>query len=252
MTSASSCADLVPSQDSGLQVEHAGSVIPIRHSPNWSGYQVSGATYTAVTAHWTIPTGTGPSPTAFAYSSGWVGVGTGNDTNHPLIQAGSDSYGNGGSGRTNHLWWEVYPRNHSQTVYNSTILDGDSLTVTVTASSTRATFHFVDTSSNLNLTYSYSASLGSPQTAEWIHERPRINGSLPYLAKANYSFSAGQAQCVGCGSWLTISGLSPTAYVMYNCKQTAELAQPGPLSSDGKGFTSTWKGYGGGANDVGC
>ena len=150
-------------------------VIPIQDSANWAGYVVTVGTYTQVTGRWVIPTASGPSPTAFAYSSSWVGIGSGNNSTHLLIQAGSQSDGNGSSARSNALWWEVFPLNSTQHGYDSTSLAGDTVVVTVTASTTKGT---VTSSTRMHFGVVRTAVARHPRSSRWTLARSRA-GCLP-------------------------------------------------------------------------
>jgi len=74
---------------------------------NWSGYALSGSTYTAVTGCWTVPTVTYTS--GDTYSSDWIGID--GDNNDDLIQTGTEQDWSGGvEGPAQYsAWWEILP-----------------------------------------------------------------------------------------------------------------------------------------------
>ncbi|HTW89309.1 MAG TPA: G1 family glutamic endopeptidase [Candidatus Binataceae bacterium] len=172
-------------------------------STNWSGYALAHKkpAFTSVTGSWTVP----PVQQAFGscsdgwdYSSQWVGID--GLTNSLLFQAGSeaDAYCSGGS--TSELyrpWIEWLPESEIVLTYSNgdplPFAPGDYLIVTVTATgwsngqSSTGTLLYTDVTQNWQASEAVTAaSLGGTyivgDSAEWIVERPEVDGSLANLA----------------------------------------------------------------------
>jgi hypothetical protein len=101
----------------------------IQFSSNWSGYAITGTTFTTTTADWTQPaiTCSGRHETDM---SPWVGI-DGYSTN-TVEQTGSSGDCDG-STKDYYAWYEMYPRN--VVVINKTVEPGDQFTGTVTHTS---------------------------------------------------------------------------------------------------------------------
>ncbi|HEX4059393.1 MAG TPA: G1 family glutamic endopeptidase [Streptosporangiaceae bacterium] len=101
----------------------------IQFSSNWSGYAITGTTFTTTTASWTQPaiTCSGSHETDM---SPWVGI-DGYSTS-TVEQTGSSGDCDGSS-KDYYAWYEMYPRN--VVVINKTVKPGDQFTGTVTHTS---------------------------------------------------------------------------------------------------------------------
>lgn len=145
-------------------------------SENWSGYAITGGTYTSVTGTWTVPTVT-PSPTD-AYSSSWVGIDGYDDSD--LIQAGTEQDSIGGRAAY-HAWWEILPAAETP-ISSITVSPGDTVQASISqGTGGRWTISIQDLTSARTFTtqQSYSGPLSS---AEWIEEAPQVNGSISPMA----------------------------------------------------------------------
>lgn len=174
-------------------------------SSNWSGYALvpnSGAQpYSAIQGGWIVPTVKQPPQTCsggWDYSSQWVGIGGVSDAF--LLQAGSDAdvyCDAGGNTPEYYPWIEWLPAAETVLYANSSrtplpFAAGDYLVVTVTAFqwsggvSNNGTLSFTDATQGWTISLTFTAaSLGGSevtgQSAEWIVERPEVNGSLATL-----------------------------------------------------------------------
>lgn len=144
-------------------------------SSNWSGYAVSGSSFTSVTGHWTVPA-VSPSRKA-TYSSDWVGIDGFN--NSSLIQTGTESDYYNGSAHYD-AWWEILPA--AETVIPSiSVQPGDVMTASVTQGlGSTWTITIIDSrGGSFTTTQTYTG----PQTsAEWIEEAPTVGGRVAPLA----------------------------------------------------------------------
>jgi hypothetical protein len=127
---------------------------------------------------------------------------------------------------------------------------GDSMSSSVSVVGSEWTLAITDSSSS-HKGWTFSTSIafsGAAQSsAEWVVERPEVcsntyygsSCSLASLADfGSVSFSDATATTTG-GSSEPISSYSDTAIEMVN--GSTLLAVPGPLNSNGEGFTDTWK-----------
>jgi Peptidase A4 family len=154
-------------------------------SNNWSGYGVSGGTYTAVQGTWVVPSVSyqsySGSPKVEA-SSTWIGIG-GQESDPTLIQTGTMQVA-GPTGETQYFaWYEILPDTEvpiSPKQYP--VKAGDTITATIkctAACGSYALSTWLITLTNANrwpkpysITLQYASSLTS---VEWIVEGPCIN-----------------------------------------------------------------------------
>lgn len=143
-------------------------------SSNWSGYVRTGATFHAATAKWTVPKVAATAGNTF--SASWVGIDGFSNSN--LIQTGTESDFVGGAAQYD-AWWEILPAAETP-VFK--VKPGDVMTAAVKkVSGTTWSIRITDTTSGK----SFSAQkryTGAGTSAEWIQERPLVNGALATLA----------------------------------------------------------------------
>jgi hypothetical protein len=148
-------------------------------SSNWSGYAVTGVTYSSVTAKWIVPV-VSASRNA-TYSSDWVGID--GFKNSSLIQTGTESDYYNGSAHYD-AWWEILPA--AETVIPSIkVKPGDTVTASITkglSSSWRITI--TDGSQSFTTTQTYR---GPRTSAEWIEEAPTVGGRIAPLANYGHT-----------------------------------------------------------------
>lgn len=143
-------------------------------SSNWSGYAITGSTYSSVTAQWVVPAVAASRKST--YSSNWVGIDGYN--NSDLIQTGTESDYYNGSAHYD-AWWEILPA--AETVIPSiSVRPRDTVTASITKGSGSSwTITITDGSQKFTTTQTYTG----PQTsAEWIEEAPTVGGRVAPLA----------------------------------------------------------------------
>jgi Peptidase A4 family len=207
---------------------------------NWSGYVVNSHNYSDAEAEWTLPYANGVTGTS-DYSCAWVGIGLGDSSSFPLMQAGTESDYLGGTLQY-YLWYEVYP-DTAKVHTDAAVEPGDNVGVHVTYTTSGPEFHLWDTTRNFNQDLKVSGSWDNDGHAEWIYERTTFDGVINYLADAPPSFTEAQAVITG-GGWTPLGDLPATAIDMYNCPETQELAYPGAISSSGYNFTEHYLHHG--------
>jgi len=212
------------------------------YSYNWSGYAQNGKAtkkFTAVKSYWTVPTvKAGVSGTQ--YSSDWVGVD--GYSNSKLVQDGTEADNVNGKAQYS-SWTEILPAASVNTPL--TIHAGDKMEGLVEE---YATNKWEMTVSDLTSGKSYTkkVSYTTPeQSAECVHERPEVGGSLANLAAtSNVSFNPGDYSTAAAGKtpvWQAmekaISGETVYQMFMINNADTAVIASPSLPNSAKDGFT---------------
>jgi hypothetical protein len=242
----SSCAGLHPGGRRGsslpasaVRARPAGQT-QASDSQNWTGNVVHNNTYSDVEADWTLPFASGVSGTN-DYSSSWVGIGLGDSSQFPLMQAGSESDWLNGT-QHYYLWIEVFPQ-QSEVIKDGAVSGGDSVGAHVTYTTAGPKFHIWDLTRNFNGDYQTPGSWSNDGHAEWIYERPRQgNGKLPYLADAAATFT--QAQATVSGTQFPLGQLPHVALDMYNCPETQQIAGALGISANGLSFATQYLHHG--------
>jgi hypothetical protein len=221
-----------------LSATAGGAATSLRHAPihkitnstssNWSGYAVTGSTFTNVSAAWTQPSATCSGGTA--YSSFWVGLD--GDTSNTVEQTGTDADCSGSTPQY-YAWYEMYPK--FPVNLNNTVRPGDKMTASVTTDG-RGGFTLTISDTTQGWTNTQNARLKSAKlaSAEVIAEAPSSSGGvLPLANFGTVSFSNAKAN----GALLTSStpGIDPITMA----SGSTVKAQPSSISSGA--FSVTWK-----------
>lgn len=197
-------------------------------SRNWSGYVATGATYTAVSATWTVPT---PDPTVTGTDATWVGIGGVGSTD--LIQAGTGATVAADGTVTYEAWTETLPQ--STRTVGLAIHGGDTVSVRIAEESSglwRVTIENGTTGQSYATTLRYASSHVS---AEWIEEAPSIGrGIAPLDAFGTVGFRSAATVANGATTSLAAAGAKPVT--MTNAVGQA-LAVPSAIGADGGSFT---------------
>jgi hypothetical protein len=146
-------------------------------SPNWSGYAVTGETFTDVVGSWVQPTATCPAKKQ-QDAAFWVGIDGYSRSDDAVEQIGTDSDCNKGKPDVPHYyaWWEMdtATSTHSNTI-PETVSPGDHMTAEVSGSDGVYTPTLTDVG---KWSYSPGPQTQSPappaSSAEWIAEAPSI------------------------------------------------------------------------------
>jgi hypothetical protein len=102
----------------------------INYSDNWSGYAVTGSTFTTATASWTQNAGTCTSGDGETDMSPWVGL---DGFSSSTVEQTGTSVDCDGASADYYAWYEMYPAN--VIIINKTVKAGDQFTGTVTHTS---------------------------------------------------------------------------------------------------------------------
>ena len=206
----------------------------------WSGYMVASdvqnqsAIVISISASWTVPE-VKPSENN-TFSGAWVGIGGyGEDT---LIQTGTEQeYINGRSAY--YAWYELLP-DHLIRIPSLHVRSGDLITASVSPVSENAStwsieINDVTRGEQFKKVVVYNSSMRS---AEWIVERPKVNGTISTLANfGNVTFTECKATINGVTG--TVGNFSYTKLVMHEDGDTS-LVSVSSLDGKGSGFTVTY------------
>jgi len=206
---------------------------------NWSGYivasdiQNSSPVLSSVSASWTVPE-IKPSENN-TFSGVWIGMGGyGEDT---LIQTGTEQeYVNGRV--VYYAWYELLP-DYLVRILNIHVRAGDTVTASISlinenTSSWSIEIADVTRGQHFRKTFVYNSSRLS---AEWVVERPKVNGTISTLADfGNVTLTECKATIDGVTG--VISSFSYAQFVMYN--QELQLVTVSPLNDDGSSFTVSY------------
>jgi hypothetical protein len=204
-------------------------------STNWSGYLSTSGTFTTISANWTVPSVSG-NGTSTSADGTWVGIG--GVTTADLIQAGTEDSVSASGHVTTNAFYETLPAT-SQTVYSMTVSAGDSMSVSLTETSTSEwTISIIDNTTSQTYTRSiYYTSTNS--SAEWVEEDPSYtNGSMiPFDDFGTVTFSNASITKNGTVDNLNTGDALPIT--MVNSSNTP-IATPSAIEDGGSSFSITY------------
>jgi hypothetical protein len=219
-------------------------------SYNWSGYVTSGATFTSVVGHWTVPS-VNCSGSATSVASQWVGI-DGWTGDGVVEQDGTETDCSSGTAKY-YAWYELYGDSGNPSVNNGAqvplpssdvVEPGDVITAIVTIANSEWEFDLTDFRGVSRAWFYVSPAVpeyspAPPQSyAEWIVECS--SGCASPLANfGSVTFTGSNATAGGQSS--PISALPFTGVGLYNGSNVL-VATPGPLVASGDGFTDTYDG----------
>jgi hypothetical protein len=203
-------------------------------STNWSGYADTGSGFSKVTANWTEPTATCTSATSLA--AFWVGID--GFSSGSVEQDGTLIECDGGTAFY-FTWWEMYPSNDVQVV-GDTLKAGDKISASVVRSSDSYKLTVKDSTHPANsFSTTQTCSDCANSSAEWIAEAPSSSSGVEPLAHFS-KLTMGVASVSTTSKSGVISSFADDEITMVDTSGNVE-AQPGPLGSNGKFFSVTWK-----------
>lgn len=196
----------------------------IEYSSNWSGYAVTGGTYTSVSATWVQNAGTCSSSDTDTDMSPWVGI---DGYSSSTVEQIGTSVDCSGSSKTYYAWYEMYPANYVQ--ISHTVSAGDKFYGSVTRSGTSYTLTLEDETAGWTYTITKTASGDANSSAEAIMEMAadeltKWSGTDPFTSFTVNGVAAGSA---GTTHQMEIQDGSTL------CDTTSSL-------SSGENFTTTW------------
>jgi hypothetical protein len=231
----------------GAVPSHVEGNVTVSDSTNWSGYAVTGSSFTSAKASWTIPT-VNCSTTPNTYSSFWVGLD--GWTSSTVEQTGTDSDCDGKS-PSYYAWYEFYP-NPSILISSVAVSPGNHMSASVTYSGSEFTISITNESTGKTYSKSSKVSGAKRSSAEWIAEAPcctNAGGILPLSDFGTVDFGDDYTGVSGTNDATDSSvsgpisdfGTAVNEAIMVNGSTGADEAVPSSLSSDGTSFTVAWK-----------
>jgi hypothetical protein len=219
-------------------------------SENWSGYAVTGSSFTQVTGSWIVPA-VNCSSAGNTYSAFWVGID--GYSSSSVEQTGTESDCSGES-PVYYAWYEFYP--HPSIVIQSLpVSPGDVVQAEVSYSGGEFTISISDVTTGKSYSKSAKVADAKRTSAEWIAEAPCCTGrgakgaSLPLADFGTVSFGldytgfsgTNNATAGASGGSTPISGFSTAEAITMVTAKGVDEAVPAPLTADGSSFTVTWK-----------
>jgi hypothetical protein len=214
----------------------------LARTTQWAGYMVASnlqnrqPVVSSISASWTVPEVRASENDT--ESAAWIGIGGYGDKT--LIQTGTDQQCV--NGRASYFaWYELIP-DHVVRILNMRIRPGDTITASINLIDKAANTWLIEINdvtwgASFKETFFYNSSRLS---AEWIIERPTVNGNISTLADfGSVTFS----DCIATieNSTGTVSSFPHNQLVMYT-SQDVQLVTVSPLYSDGSGFTVNYSG----------
>ncbi|KAF8313005.1 hypothetical protein DL93DRAFT_2059522 [Clavulina sp. PMI_390] len=189
----------------------------VSYSSNWSGAVLvaNSATYKSVTATFTVPTPSKPSggSSSTTYSaSAWVGI-DGDTCGSAILQTGLD-FNVKGTSVSYDAWYEWYP-DYAYDFSGISFSAGDSVTITVTATSTKAGKAVItNNSTGKTVSKSLTSTAALCETnAEWIVEDFEEGSSLVPLA------NFGKVTFTGASAGTSSGSVGPSGAEIIDLKQ---------------------------------
>jgi Peptidase A4 family len=215
-------------------------------STNWSGYAVTGSSFTSAKGSWIVPS-VNCSQTPNTYAAFWVGLdGYSSDS---VEQTGTLAECNGSS-PVYYAWYEFYP-NPSYEITSVPVAPGNVISASVTYSGSEFTTKI--TNETTGKSYSKTARVrgASRSSAEWIAEAPcctNSGGILPLSDFGTVYFgqdytdvsSTNYATDSSTSGAISAFGSNVQEIIMVS-SSGADEAVPSSLSSDGTSFDVVWK-----------
>jgi hypothetical protein len=215
-------------------------------STNWSGYAVTGTSFTSAKASWIVPSVLCTGVTGNQYSSFWVGLdGYGSNT---VEQTGTDSDCDGT--RANYYaWYEFYPA-ASVLIPTIGVSAGNFMSASVSYSGNKFTVTITNQTTGKAFTTSGTVPGAARSSAEWIAEAPSSSsGILPMSDFGTIDFGYDYTRISGSDDATEPSHSGPISAFpsanVYQINKAASTASPqtstcSTLSSDGTSFSCTW------------
>ena len=230
-------------------------------SDNWSGYVLlnsvtsySTNSFDVILGNWVVPKAQqaiGTCTAAMAYSSTWIGID--GAASSDVLQAGTESDASCGGSITQPLydaWYEWYPDNEV-VISNFAVSGGDDVYVQVWSTGPSAGHAYMinyTTDQTVNLSFSAPAGVSLVgNSAEWIVERPTVNGSLPALTNYvqdffSYAYVGDFAANIS-QPGAAATGVTAVPFQMIGSSTTDVISNPTLLGTNGIWFQDGGSAY---------
>lgn len=197
-------------------------------SSNWSGAAVfapANKPYRFVGGQWTVPSPNAPSDGTY-YASEWVGIDGWNSSD--VLQAGTETQITRilfVTAKQVYAWWEWFPAGEVK-ISNLPVSPGDVMYCLICAdSTTHATVSLSNQSTGVGTRFDITAPSRTALTgnvAEWIVERPTVNGSVANLTDYAACYFD---ECITGGS-LNVDDLAAASLITMTGAGNAHLSEP--------------------------
>lgn len=215
-------------------------------SANWSGYAVTGSSFTSVTGSWVVPSVLCMGKDQ--YSAFWVGLDGYNSDTVEQVGTLSDCEG---SNPAYYAWYEFYP-NVARQIKAVPVNPGDVITASVVYHGDRFIVTITDQTTGISASEAGPAAGAARSSAEWIAEAPccTANGGILPMAdygtvmfgydytgqsSANYAASSSNNGSIGSFGAANIEQITkaPT-------QSSPQVSSCSVLSNDGTSFACAW------------
>jgi hypothetical protein len=249
---ASSPANLIaprqhaPRKIAGFHPDYVVDNVTVSESSNWSGYAVTGSSFTKALGSWNVPA-VKCEDTPNAYAAFWVGLDGWTSTT--VEQTGTDSDCDGTT-PSYYAWYEFYP--NPSFLADITVSPGNHMSASVTYSGSEFTITITNESTGKSFSKSSTVSGAQRSSAEWIAEAPcctNAGGILPLSDFTIVSFGEDHTGVSGTNyatdstvddGRISAFGADVNESIMVNANTDADEAVPSGISSDGTSFTVSW------------
>ena len=220
-------------------------------SSNWSGYAISGQTFSSVSGSWTQPAATctsGSSSAAF-----WVGLGGNSTTSQSLEQIGTSSDCTATGAASYSAWYELVPA--TSVPLKLKVSPGNKVSASVKVNGTNVTLTFKNLTRKTSFTKTLTMAAPDVSSAEWIAEAPSAcdtYGRCRQVTLTNFgklTFTNALATAGGHTGTVSDSLWAATPIELQSfanfgrfapASSSGAQAVPANLSTDGSGFTVTY------------
>jgi hypothetical protein len=220
--------------------------VTVSDSTNWSGYAVTGASFTHAAGSWIVPT-VNCSKTPNTFAAFWVGID--GWTSSTVEQTGTDSDCSGSS-PSYYAWYEFYP--HPSILISSVpVSAGNKMSATVSFSGSEFTITITNETTGKSFSKSSRVSGARRSSAEWIAEAPCCTNAGGILPLADFGTvdlgddhtdisSTNDATDSSITGPIGSFGSAVNEAIMVNGTTGANEAVPSALSTDGSSFAVAW------------
>jgi hypothetical protein len=230
----------------GLVPSHVEGNVTVSDSTNWSGYAVTGSSFTSAKGSWTVPSAN-CTKTPNTYAAFWVGIDGWNSST--VEQTGTDSDCDGKS-PSYYAWYEFYPAG-SVLISSVAVSPGNHISATVSYSGSEFTTTITNETTGKSFSKSQKVAGAKRSSAEWIAEAPCCTSGGDILPLSDFgtgSFGEDYTE-VNDTNYATDSsvtgpisdfGSNVEKITMVSSKGKDE-AVPTALTTDGTSFKVAWK-----------
>ena len=235
-----------PRKVAGLRPDRVIDNVTVSDSTNWSGYAVTGSSFTQAKGSWIVPS-VNCTTTPNTYAAFWVGID--GWTSSTVEQTGTDSDCNGTT-PSYYSWYEFYPK-FSYLISSVSVAPGHHMSAEVSYSGTEFTATITNETTGQSFSISSKVNRAKRSSAEWIAEAPCCTnggGILPLSDFGTVDFGedytgisdTNYATDSSVSGPISAFGAGVNESIMVS-SSGADEAVPSSLSSDGSSFTVAWK-----------